>query len=105
MPKTKHIIGTFNRGTVVEYEEVTETHWAGVVGSGPTIIRCDTSAKETGSGTWSIVKIGTGNRSSWNGIIDIAGVWCRQGFSIPFKDIVWVKDHHVRTVVYEKDYS
>ena len=105
MPKTKDVIGTFNRGTVVEYEEVTETHWAGVVGPGPTIIRCDTRAKETGNGTWCIHKIGEVTRSSWDGTIDSKEWWARRGFSIPFEDIVWVKDHHVRTFVYEKDYS
>jgi len=106
MPKTKELIRTFNRGTVHEYEETTETHWVGIVGGGPTLILCDNDAKETGIGTWCIYMPGkTGHRSSWNGKIDSSEWWKRRGFTIPFEDIAWVKQRHVSRTTYEKDYS
>ena len=102
MPVTKTLIGTFNRGTVHEYEERFETHWVGIIGPGPKIIRCDNEAMDSGYGVWSVQDMGssTGSRSQWLGRVRLS-----DDPSIPFEDIAWVKDTKVWRRTIEKDYS
>jgi len=107
MPKTEVIVGTYNKGTVVEYEVTYKTHWVGIMGPGPKIIRCDNEAKETGYGVWSTYLSGQTShvRSSWVGKVPASDNWTKRGGVIPFEDIIWIKSDKTWYDIYEKDYS
>ena len=99
---TKILIGTFNQGTVSEYEVTFKTHWAGIMGPGPKIIRCDDQAKDTGYGVWSTQDFGCSYQapSSWKGRFP-----GNADSAIPFEDIIWIRDDKTWSYIDEKDYS
>ncbi len=93
MPRTREYIGSFNGGTVVEYDVHDVTDWV-QVGSDLKIIRCDNNAKENGWGLW-IVKNSNGTTSSWVG-----------GTGLLDEEIdhtVWIKHSWSRRYNIEKD--
>jgi len=104
MPTTTEIIGTFDRGTIIEYEVTVKTSWAQIVAPGPVFLRCDNEAMETGRGTWyvddSTVCGGRASRT-WVGELTPKA---QNEFKTFSKDL-WVKDNKVFRYEYEKDVS
>ena len=104
MPTRKEAIGTFNRGTVVEYEVTVLTTWAQIVSEGPVFLRCDDAAKETGVGTWyaddSNNPVHRASRT-WEGTLSVSAL---REFS-SFSDDLWIEDKKTFRYQYEKDYS
>lgn len=104
MPTTKQVVGTFNKGTILEYEVRVETSWAQIVSPGPVFLRCDDVAMETGVGTWYVDdSMNRGGRASrtWEGKLTPSAM---SEFESLSQDL-WIKDKKVFRYEYEKDVS
>ena len=104
MPTRKEVVGTWNRGTVVEYEVTVSTTWAQAVAEGPIFLRCDDAAKATGIGTWYVDdtrRRGALASRTWEGALSTNVL---RDF-ISFSDELWIPDKKTFVYQYEKDYS